>query len=538
MARYGECPAWAVRDKAEEHATLRLPLPPAPARARYGASPAWASGGASAPADQAAQTAAAPGPSGLAHHRLHLPWTDKEAQGMDTRALPRGRYGDNPAWAEVAAPPAAGGAKASGSGAQVAQAAHIPPDAVTRKRKAAAVFTLPASITAGEGYTAAASAASHAFLEARESIRITRDAKASIAHAGLDKTCIELTGAEVLAAVRSAAITASAGAPKKVGRLKAYEEFMRRKFPFLTPLPVQVEGVMVYCTEHVIVGGYKAKYLSDIVSELRTATRPLGLWGLSAEDEEHLLTVNKFLQRSFPCASAPQPTLSLEQLAKLYRYLDTLDCVEARLCSALIKMMVCMQARATELLDGALWAGDIAFHPFGVLINSVLNKCRKGTLDPMARVAPRLPEHMQLHDVFYSLQQYLYKDAGWADGMPVANTPVFRQPQLGADGKWALSDAPLSAVNGRQIILKYLSLAGVVHDPEIFAFTMHFGRAAGFNLLHNTLMLERTLCAAAGGWRHGDVIDKHYHVRSPLELAVNFRLAFLRLASLLPWKLL
>jgi hypothetical protein len=211
--------------------------------------------------------------------------------------------------------------------------------------------------------------------------------------------------------------------------------------------------------------------------------------------------------------------------------------VEARLCAALVKMMVGMQARATELLDGALWAGDVVFHCYGVLISSVLNKCRKATLDPVARVAPRLPEHLKQHDPLEALHRHLHRDAGWASGMPPHNKPVFLLPVLNSAGKWELSSTPLSAGQGREIILKYLRLAGVPHDAEVFSFSLHFGRAAGFNLLHNTLMVERQLCAAAGGWRHGDVIDKHYHTPSPLELAVRIRLEFVRLAALLHWKL-
>ena len=61
---------------------------------------------------------------------------------------------------------------------------------------------------------------------------------------------------------------------------------------------------------------------------------------------------------------------------------------------------------------------------------------------------------------------------------------------------------------------------------------MHFGRGAGFNLICNSLMIDRQLCAAAGGWRHGDVIDLHYHKRSPMELAVRIRLSLMQSGTL------
>jgi hypothetical protein len=502
------------------------PAPAAQRAKRYGESPAWAT--------PAQGTAATPTPQWqpmLAGEEV----ADSSRRGGGSGALTTHGLRVKPPTAAAAASSYGGG---GGNEQWAAPAAARAPGAMARKRTAASAFEPPAPVIHGAVFTAGASAASRAFLAARASIKDTRNAKVSIAQAGLDKMCRALTGDEVAAAVRSAVISVSAGAPKNAGRLKAFVAFMETKFPFLEPLPVRLEGVMVYCTEHVVVGGYMSAYLSDIVSQLRVATRALGLWGLDAQDEAHLLAVNKFLQRSFPCESAPQPTLTVEQLARLYTFLDTLDCVEARLCSALVKMMVCMQARAAELLDGALWAGDIAFHQFGVLINSVLNKCRKATLNPTARVAPRLPEHMKLHDVFYSLQQHLFRDAGWAHAAPAANTPVFLQPRLAANGKYELSSVALSAINGRNIILKYLRLAGMAEHTAAFSFSLHFGRGAGFNLLHNSLYVERALCAAAGGWRHGDVIDKHYHTRSPLELAVNLRLAFVRLAPLLKWKLL
>ncbi len=442
------------------------------------------------------------------------------------------------------APPPAGGAGETRSRDAVITAAggNQPKLSEVRltvgaKRKAAEVFRMPNFITEDPSFTLAVREGTDALLAARAGVKDTRDVAQAAEIAGVGDSYGMLSGPERFRALQAAALSVSAGAPKKVGRRAAFIKFMQESFPFMNPLPVTLEGVVVYCADHVLVQGNKSAYLGDVVSQLRVATTALGEWALSEEDEEHLRHANRFIQRSFPSAVAPQPTLSVEQLTKMYKFLDTLDCVEARLCSALVKMMVGMQARATELLDGALWAGDLVFHAYGVLVSSVLNKCRKATLDPVARVAPRLPEHFKLHDPMESLHKHLFLDAGWARGAPAHNKPVFLQPVRAASGAWELSDAPLTAEAGRSIIIKYLNLAGVAHDPKMFSFSMHFGRAAGFNMLHNTLMVERNLCAAAGGWRHGDVLDKHYHVRSPLELAVNIRMAFTRTAELLRWKL-
>ena len=66
---------------------------------------------------------------------------------------------------------------------------------------------------------------------------------------------------------------------------------------------------------------------------------------------------------------------------------------------------------------------------------------------------------------------------------------------------------------------------------------MHFGRAVGFNLLRNDVHLDRALAAAAGGWKPKDVVEKHYHIHSPLALAVDIRLELMRVAPLMGWSL-
>jgi hypothetical protein len=170
-----------------------------------------------------------------------------------------------------------------------------------------------------------------------------------------------------------------------------------------------------------------------------------------------------------------------------------------------------------------------------VLIAGVLNKMRHNTLDALARVAPRLPLHLRAHDASDPLRRHLFLDAGWGSRAVSARTPVFREPEQGADGVWRLSQRPLSSATARGFIVKFLAAAGVqsAGDP----FSLHFGRAAGFNLLHNTLMLDKPLCAAAGGWRVHDVIDEHYHKQCPLELAVRIHYELLRRTELTKWQL-
>ena len=380
-------------------------------------------------------------------------------------------------------------------------------------------------------------AVSEALALARQDVKRTRSPTLSLADTGAAAKYALLSGPEKYAAIERSRIMAAVGSSKRLGRIDSYVEFMKTNFPFLQPLPVCLAGVTVWCSDYVILHGNMSLYIRNVVSDLRCATRALGQWGLDADDEVHLALCNKQLRRDFPSAPVPQPTLLLSELCMLYDYLESHDCLEARLVGVLIRAMVCMQARASELCDGALWNGDLVFHQFGVLIFSILNKCRKDTLEPMARVAPRLPNHLGRHDLAQPLHFYLHNDAGWGTSSFSPNTPVFRVPKQSASGAWFLSDTPLSSECARDLIIKYLRLAGVIPKDSLFHFTMHFGRAAGFNLLHNTMMLDRDLCAAAGGWVHQDIIGKHYHKSSPLELAVRIRLDLLSKASQLKWSL-
>jgi hypothetical protein len=117
------------------------------------------------------------------------------------------------------------------------------------------------------------------------------------------------------------------------------------------------------------------------------------------------------------------------------------------------------------------------------------------------------------------------------------DTPIFRKLIHHPDGAVTLSALPLTREEGRGLILKHLHSAGVAADPKLFDFNMHFGRAVGFNLLRNDIHLDRTLAAAAGGWKHKDVVEKHYHIHSPLALAVDIRLELMRVAPLMGWSL-
>ena len=405
------------------------------------------------------------------------------------------------------------------------------------RRRTALGFVMASGAHFPEPEAETVAATATAFLDARAAIKSTRDPKTAIQQVGLKGLYGDLSFEGKVASLLGACTMATAGSAKNEGRRLIYIKFIEKNFPFLPALPVRLEGALVYCAHYVLEQDNMAKYLGNVISQLRCGTKPLGEWGLSEDDEAQLLAIHKFLARSFPTESAPQPTLSLDQLSTLYDHLDSLDCVEARLCSALVKMMVAMQARASELLDGNLWAGDLVFHQYGVLISSVLNKCRKVSLDGTARVAPRLPQHLAQHDPLNSLHKHLMFDAGWNLAFPADNKIVFLTPIMGPGGKWKLSNTPLSADAGRGIILKHLKLAGVAHSTNLFSFSMHFGRGAGFNLLHNSLMIDRQLCAAAGGWRHGDVIDLHYHKRSPLELAVRIRLSLMQTGALMKWTL-
>ena len=397
---------------------------------------------------------------------------------------------------------------------------------------------LPAALATHPSRSSDTSRVATLVLEAAKRVRQTRDPNVALELSGAAEAYRGMSFDQTLVALEEARVSLAVGSAKNRWRRDNYLSFMKARAPHIIPLPVTVEAVIVYCADYVIDRGNMSKYLSDIISQLRVPSRELGEWNLTQEDEDFLLLHVKFLKRAFPAVSVPAPTLSLAQLEQIYSYLATLDHVEARLCEALLKLMVGMQARASELCDGALWMADVAFDAFGVLIKSVLGKTSRGSLVPMARVAPRLPAHLAVHDPFYALHRHLFGDAGWGSSPPPpANTPVFRTPLPLPGGGFALGSMPLSRDDARSMILKYIRLSGVEAPDCLFDFSMHFGRGCGFNLYHNTLMLDRSLCAAAGGWVAGDVLDVHYHRRSPLELAARIRYELLQRSALVGWHL-
>ena len=317
-------------------------------------------------------------------------------------------------------------------------------------------------------------------------------------------------------ALQEARLERTAGTPRLVCRRKDFLRFKARHFPNRPPTPARVDEVCVYCADWVIDQGNKSSGLGGIASELRCSMRPFMEWGLGETEEAELSANNNYLTRAFPSSSTvPQATLSLHQLADFYAYLERLDTIETRLVGTLMRSLVATQARATELCNGALQEGDLTFHKLGVLIDSVLNKMRKDTLDPTARVAPRLPQHLAIHDPFYHLQQYLRESAVPGDR---PDRPVFRDIVNTLGGPPTPSPHPLSAERARELLVRHLTASGVKEAHKAFQFNMHFGRAAGFNMYCNTMHLEKELVAAMGGWKQYDVIDKHYHKKSPLEL--------------------
>lgn len=395
----------------------------------------------------------------------------------------------------------------------------------------------PRHLLATEGDTSRAKLFASELLEAGARTRAQRDANAAIAQTELLPVYARMTGAEVAAGLKRAHISATALRPKLVCRRREFWHWAQRYLPDTPPFPVNADALLMWALHDVIYKGNKSSGLSDKISDLRRATKPLGEWGLTDAEEKMVRENNSFLRKTFPCETAPVPTLSLDQLERLYKHLKAGTCVEKRLCHALVALMVGLQARASELCGGALQAGDVTLHRYGILVDGVLNKTRKETLEPLARVAPRLPTIFSAHDPFFPVEDYLREDLDWYTSPPNPHTPIFRKLIKRPDGTSSLSALPMTREEGRELILKHLHLAGVAADPKLFDFNMHFGRAVGFNLLRNDIHLDRTLAAAAGGWKHKDVVEKHYHKHSPLALAVDIRLDLLKLAPLMNWTL-
>jgi hypothetical protein len=230
-----------------------------------------------------------------------------------------------------------------------------PPPPLLGAPRAGKVVPLPGSLVGNPARTGATAHTAQLLLVASKNVRLTRDPGEALERAGALAAYSGLDGPGRYVAVTEARIAQAIGSEKNTWRRENYLRFMAVRFPLMRALPATLESVIVYTADYVIERNNKSKYVSDVVSSLRVGLKALEEWDLSSEDEAYLGKHNEWLRRSFPSVSIPPPTLSLEQLEVIYTYLESVDNLESRLCLALLKFMVAMQARATEICDGALW---------------------------------------------------------------------------------------------------------------------------------------------------------------------------------------
>ena len=369
--------------------------------------------------------------------------------------------------------------------------------------------------------------AARLLLQARSTLRLTRNPVLSLQSAGAPAAFAALSGGDASVTLGLARRLARVEGDKVSSYLQTYAKFVTSKWPHLSPFPVTHTGLGAYYADYVIVRGLASSSLKRIHTAIKSGARALDIWGLTAAEESDLLESRMFLCTSFPSTVQSGRCFSLEEMMAFYDATPSGN-EEGALARALFGVSVGSQARHTEVAN--LWLGDLTFTPIGLLIECVLGKSNRDTLVPSPRICPVPPSQFKFLDGQQHLLNYLVRFRGWhaSSAGTRGAEPVFMRPGGGI----------LSASYATQLLGQYLNRAGLLaHNPR---FDMHFGRATGLNFWAHTCFVARPIVETAGGWATGawsKVVQKHYSRRTPSETCSVFRLELTRVCRDLKWQL-
>jgi integrase len=367
--------------------------------------------------------------------------------------------------------------------------------------------------------------AARRLLAAKATVSSTRNPAISLAAAGASAAFAALSGGEAAATLDVARKLARVDGTKEASYLNAYATFVNRTWPGLSPFPVTRTGLMAYYADYVVVRKLSADSLKRIHTAIKTAARALGLWGVSPDDEAHLLDTRSFLVRAFPTEVRSGRSFTVVEMeAFLAATHDGSE--DGALARAIFAFCVGAQARFTEVMG--MWLSDVTFTPNGVLVDCVLDKQHKRTLTPSPRVCPVPPLRFRHLDGQQHLLSYLVKHRGWHASTAKARS---REPLFTGAGGAALTDK-----STRELLLRYLR-AGNVSVGGTHTFDVHFGRATGLNFWAHACFIPRPIVEAAGGWEAGTVVKVHYVRRTTAEMSSVFRLNQIQVCRDLKWDL-
>lgn len=345
--------------------------------------------------------------------------------------------------------------------------------------------------------------------------------------AGLRAAFSQLDGAQRADVMGEARRTQDVEAAKPRMYYNQLYRFTLALFPNLAPLPVTFLPLRAFVGSYVLERGNQAASLSGVLSHLTRICKAKEEWAVSDADLGTIKEDIKWLKKMYPSAPTPTRELSVAERLRFYEVCND-GSAEGALALALLTFCVASQMRWEEVIG--LHEEDVTLGDHGILIKVIRDKTHQTTLSAWPRVCARYPPWFAAHDPLIPLQRYLTRYAGGPLGArPVRRgSSFFTQLERSEEGAVRAGREPLTPAYARQLLVRYLTAANVTDANGLLKFSLHSGRATGFNDLANRLYLGRVAAAEAGGWAEGGCISQAYQRRTAADISASLFINMIR----------
>lgn len=231
----------------------------------------------------------------------------------------------------------------------------------------------------------------------------------------------------------------------------------------------------------------------------------------------------KTAQRAAPAERRRGRRLTLDEMLAIAAHFQRRGDAVGRQAHAVFTVLVGLQSRGNEVLDGGLRIGDVVFGTDALEAGTVLSKTHQTetTMQPKAAIHGRA-EHAILC-ASRALRHHWMCDSSWEPAWGADS--VRRQwPAFGTlDRLRRITATPLKMTTFMNNLLKPAMHAIGIEPGNVDA---HVGRYAGENYHEITLGLSWELTEVLGGWSPTSTLGNHYADKSANELAALGAKAF------------
>lgn len=278
---------------------------------------------------------------------------------------------------------------------------------------------------AGAGGGAAVTAASLAILDSRAAAKRTRDAGAAADISGATAKLRQLDqhqrGLAVMEATETDALRYHGSTLRCYLRYHGVDDDGN-----LLGFPITRVKFASYIADYVFGRVRSSASLDGILSSLRCAVRERPVvWGMTPLDEEGAKNDIKTVQRAAPSERKKGRRLTLDEMLLIAEYFQRRGDAVGRQALAVFTVLVGLQSRGNEVLDGGLRIGDVVFGADALEAGTVLSKTHQTetTMQPKAAIHGRV-EHAILCSS-RALRHHWTSDSTWEPAW--AADPIRRQ---------------------------------------------------------------------------------------------------------------